>query len=245
MSDSAPIDAEMDLELQTSRMVQRVQDALGAVRGVIAAEGVAVEAVRIVAVTKGFGPCAPLAAARCGLLDVGENFAGELIGKATACADHCADLRWHFLGALQTNKIGRLASFVHTWHSVDSARRCTALATHTPGARAFIQVNVTGSASRGGCEPATAVALAQFARVRGLDVRGFMAVGPDPAAVGIAGSEAAFGLLGELRVAAGVEELSAGMSDDYRAALRMGARTLRLGSVLFGDRSTIGRAGEL
>ena len=63
---------------------------------------------QIVGVTKTFGPEAPEAALLAGLSDVGENYIEELEVKRAALAD--LPLRWHYLGALQSNKIARIIS---------------------------------------------------------------------------------------------------------------------------------------
>ena len=73
------------------------------------------ELVRIVAVTKGFGPDEVAAAFAAGLTDFGENYADELISKWETVGRAA---RWHFLGAVQRNKVGRLAPFVDCWQAV-------------------------------------------------------------------------------------------------------------------------------
>jgi len=73
------------------------------------------ELVRIVAVTKGFGPDEVAAAFAAGLTDFGENYADELISKWETVGPPA---RWHFLGAVQRNKVGRLARFVDCWQAV-------------------------------------------------------------------------------------------------------------------------------
>ena len=218
-------------------LAERVEARLAAVRATIAAAGVAPSSVTIVAVTKGFGVEAPLAAARVGLLDVGENYADELVTKAQGAVTAGAEgLRWHFLGAVQTNKINRLAPIVQAWHTLDSVHRVAALARRAAGATVFVQVDLTGTPGRGGCAPRETPTVVRAAREAGLHVRGLMGVGPDPALHGEAASALAFAALVGLARSEGLTELSAGMSDDFVAALAAGSRLLRLGSVLFGPR---------
>ncbi len=189
--------------------------------------------IRIVAVTKGFGAEAPLAALRAGLADLGENYADEMVRKAVAVADAspASGARWHFQGALQTNKINRLAPHVHLWQTVDSVARAAALGARVPGARALVQLDLSGAPGRSGCAPADAPAVVAAARDAGLTVLGLMCVAPLDAEPAVA-----FTQLARLADALGLPERSMGMSDDFEDAVRAGATMLRLGSVLFGRR---------
>src|SRR5262245_6184977 len=93
---------------------------LEAVRARIRDAGGVPDDVTIVAVTKGFGPDAVEAAVGAGLENVGENYAQELEAKAaTLTPSAAARCRWHFLGHVQRNKVGRLCPHVRLWQSVD------------------------------------------------------------------------------------------------------------------------------
>lgn len=186
--------------------------------------------VRIVAVTKGFGPEAVRAAVDAGLDDLGENYAQELLAKRDATPP---GVRWHFLGAVQTNKVVRLAPHVSVWEAVDRERAGGVIARRAPGAAVFVEVDVTGTPGRAGCRADAAPALVEALRGQALDVRGVMVVGPPgpPAAI-----QDAFGRAAELNRELGLAELSMGMSDDYEEAVRAGATTVRLGRALFGPR---------
>ena len=206
-----------------------VAEALEAVRSRIAAVG-DVAAVRVVAVTKGFGPDAVIAAAAAGCSDIGENYAQELLAK---CGSGPAGTRWHFLGAPQRNKILPLAPVVHLWQAVDRAVVIDRLAAVAPGASLLVQVNVLGDPRRAGCAPQQAPALVDAARSGGLDLRGLMTVAPagDPE-----GAERVFATLARLGRSLEVAELSMGMTDDYEAAVAAGSTMVRLGRALFGPR---------
>lgn len=206
-----------------------VVEALEAVRARMATVGDPA-AVRVVAVTKGFGPDALAAAAAAGVPDVGENYAQELLAKATSAP---AATRWHFLGAAQRNKIPRLAPLVHLWQAVDREPVVQRLATVAPGASLLVQVNFTGDPRKAGCTPREAPALVESARCLGLDLRGLMTVAPagDPE-----GAERVFASLAGLGRSLEVEELSMGMTDDYVAAVAAGSTMVRLGRALFGPR---------
>ena len=210
-----------------------VRHRLEAVRGRLAAAGGS-DAVRIVAVTKGFGSDAVAAAVAAGLLDIGESYAPELATKALASEGGVPPIRWHFVGRLQSNKVRRLSSTVHLWQSVDRSSVVTELARHAPGAGVLVQVNVSGEPQKGGCDPGDAPALVAEAVGAGLDVRGLMCV----AAAG--GNEAArpgFRLLRSLADDLDLRERSMGMSGDLEAAVEEGATMVRLGTALLGPRA--------
>ena len=185
---------------------------------------------RIVAVTKGFGPDAVTAARDAGLSDVGENYAQELLAKAAAAP---SGMRWHFLGAVQRNKVAKLARAVSAWHAIDRAAAADSVAASAPGAEVFVEVNVTGEAGRPGCAPAEVEGLVAYVRGLPLQLSGLMTVGP--ADVGER-SRDCFRWLSNRARDLGLRELSMGMSDDFELAVAEGATTLRLGRVLFGPR---------
>ncbi len=192
--------------------------------------------VEIVAVTKGFGVEMVLAVAGAGILNVGENYAQEMLAKVPGAP---SGVRWHFLGPIQTNKVSRLSRVVHRWHGVDRPVAGDAIARHQPGAGVFVEVNVTGDPSKHGCRPPVTAALVDLLRERGLDVRGLMTIGPqgDRRA-----SRAAFRRLATMADDLGLPELSMGMSEDFETAVEEGATTVRLGRALFGPRPGAGPA---
>jgi PLP dependent protein len=189
--------------------------------------------VRVVAVTKGFGLDAVHAALEAGLEDLGENYAGELVEKATA-AD--ADAVWHFLGTVQRNKVPDLAPVVGVWQSVAREPEGARIARFAPGASVLVQVDTTGLPGRNGCAPSEVAELVGRLRDLELAVRGLMTV----AAPGPAGA-AAFTEVGRLADELGLEERSMGMSDDLEAAVAAGSTMVRVGRGLFGERPS-GRA---
>jgi pyridoxal phosphate enzyme (YggS family) len=206
---------------------------LAVVRARIAAAGGDEAAITLVAVTKGFGPGAVLAAAQAGLPDVGENYAQELVAKAATAP---GGMRWHFLGPVQRNKVALLAPHVHLWQAIDRRAAGQAVGRRQPGARVLVQVNVTGQEGRHGCPPDDAAALVGALREDGLDVRGLMAVGPggEPEA-----ARPVFRHLAALARQLGLSELSMGMSDDLEVAVQEGATMVRVGRALFGPRSGV------
>ena len=191
-------------------------------------------AVRVVAVTKGFGPEAVAAARAAGLGDIGENYANELVAKAAEVAGDPSlplPLRWHFLGAIQRNKVARLAPIVALWQSVSRVEEGARIARFAPGAMVLVEVDTTGLSGRNGCPPDGVRALVPRLRDAGLDVRGLMTVAaPGPEAA------QSFATVRSLADELGLEERSMGMTDDLEAAVRAGTTMVRIGRALFGDR---------
>ena len=214
------------MSVDPAAVAERVAD----VRRRVAACGGDPERIRIVAVTKGFGPEAVAAARRAGLADVGENYAQEVQAKAPEAPE---GTRWHFLGPVQRNKVRRLAPVVSVWHAVDRPAAAEAIAAASPGAEVMVQVNVTGDAARAGCAPDDLESVVGQVRALPLDLSGLMAVGPAGPAEG---SRECFRWLSRRAAELGLRELSMGMSGDFEVAVAEGATTLRLGQVLFGPR---------
>ncbi|MGH9247495.1 MAG: YggS family pyridoxal phosphate-dependent enzyme [Acidimicrobiales bacterium] len=216
-------------------LVERVRRNLDIVHDRIQTAGGQPEATRIVAVTKGFGPEYVAAAMACGLVEIGENYAQELLEKARVLGARPASLdpHWHFVGSLQRNKVRLLAPLVSIFQSVDRLDLGETLARRAPGATVFVQVNLTNETQRGGCPiDATPRLVARLGEL-GLHVRGLMAVAP------LASAEKVQEGFRAVRVLADKLELperSYGMSDDLEIAVGEGATTVRLGTSLFGAR---------
>jgi len=170
----------------------------------------------------------------CGVTDVGENRAQELLAKAddvAALTTGAAEVSWHFLGRLQRNKVRSLAPHVTWWQSVDRESLGATIAQHAPGARVLVEVNVGGEPQKGGCAPLEVAALTDALHGLGLRVEGLMTI---PPAEG--DSRRWFAALRELGVGLGLPQLSMGMTDDYEVAVEEGATMVRIGRALFGAR---------
>ncbi len=211
-----------------------VADRLGALRERLSRAGG--DQVQVVAVTKGFGLDAVAAAREAGLTDLGENYAQDLLAKATelsAGSESGLQPRWHFIGRLQRNKIRKIADVVHLWQSVDRPELAAEIAKRAPGARVLVQVDVAGIGGRGGCAPDDTAGLVGRSREVGLEVAGLMAVGapgsPEDARPG-------FRLLASQAQDLGLAELSMGMTADMEVAVEEGATMVRVGTALFGPR---------
>ena len=179
-----------------------------------------------------------------GVRDVGENRQQELTAKRAELSD-LSDLRWHFVGQIQTNKARAVRGAASVVHSVDRAKLADALdGAAEPGASpldVLVQINLTTDVGRGGADESDVVALAEHvAGCGGLRLRGVMAVAPldeHPAA--------AFARLAEhaARVRTVVPEatwISAGMTGDFEDAIAAGATHLRIGSAITGNRPAHG-----
>lgn len=208
---------------------------VAAVRDRIAAAGADPAAVRLVAITKGFDAGVVGEALDAGLEDIGESYVQELVGKAKELGTHGRDreLRWHFVGRLQRNKVRKAAPIVSLWHSVDRLAVGAEIARWAPGAAVLAQVNASGEASKAGCEPSSAPALVDGLVDLGLDVRGLMTIAPAGPADA---ARPAFRAVCELAQRLGLGELSMGMSDDLEVAVQEGATMVRVGRDLFGPR---------
>jgi hypothetical protein len=186
-------------------------------------------AVTVVAATKTVPLERVRAVLECGVLDVGENRAQELVAKAPGCSDLPA--RWHFLGRLQRNKVRALAPHVVWWHTVDRVVLADELARRAPGASVLVEVNLAGEAQKDGCAPHDVAALVDGLAARGLAVRGLMTVPPHDGE-----PRRWFAALRELGERLGLAELSMGMTEDYEVAVEEGATMVRVGRALFGAR---------
>jgi pyridoxal phosphate enzyme (YggS family) len=200
--------------------------------------------VRLIAVGK-LQPLESLRAALdAGQRALGENYAQELRDKAEALAAHDPAPEWHFLGALQTNKVkyvvGR-AALVHTCDRLALAQELSRrAAAQGLVQRVLVEVNLGREPQKGGVAPeALPDLLRALAELQGLRCEGLMCIPPaagDP--------RAHFAALRELRDAVRAQasssvelgELSMGMSADYEAAVAEGATLVRVGTAIFGER---------
>ena len=195
------------------------------------------------AVSKAQPAAAVLAAADAGQADFGENYLQEVLPKQDALAGH--DLRWHFIGALQSNKTRAVAERFQWVHTVDRESIARRLSDQRPAALppllVCLQVNVSGESSKGGVAPERAAQLAEaVAALPRLCLRGLMAI---PAPAGDPEAQRAphrrLRELLETLNAKGLhlDTLSMGMSDDMEAAIMEGSTIVRIGTAIFGARS--------
>lgn len=176
-----------------------------------------------------------------GFNDFGENKVQELKAKATVHPEY----HWHFIGHIQSNKIKDIASYAHTVHSIESNAQveqfekvCLKL---NKNIDVLLQVNLANEAQKSGCTEAeiqqlcVAVKSTQHLKLKGLMVMG-------PSTLNPVETQAVFKQALALshqtqKIHPECCELSMGMSQDYELALNYGSTILRLGSLLFGQRS--------
>lgn len=181
--------------------------------------------------------------AALGVRDVGENRHQEAQLKSAELAS--LDLRWHFIGQLQTKKARQAAQYAHAIHSIDRERLVDALATaEVPEPiDAFVQINLTDDPGRGGAAPTELERIAErILETPTLRLRGVMAVAPLPEEEAAASAFARLrGYSDRLRaLTPDASDISAGMTHDYVEAIAAGATHLRIGSAITGNRPIAG-----
>lgn len=225
-----------------------IADQLQQVRARIAnaceAAGRDAASVQLLAVSKTFGPDAVRSAYAAGQRAFGENYVQEAIDKIQALADLRAQLQWHCIGPLQSNKTRVVAENFDWVHSVDRLKIAERLSAQRPADLAplqlCLQVNVDGGANKSGVTPAEALDLARAVAVLPrVQLRGLMAI-PEPAE-GFEAQRAACDALAALHrqlqaQGLALDTLSFGMSGDLEAAVAAGSTMVRVGTAIFGRR---------
>ncbi|WP_027863500.1 YggS family pyridoxal phosphate-dependent enzyme [Marmoricola sp. URHB0036] len=200
--------------------------------------------ITLVVVTKFFPASDVRLLADLGVRDVGENRHQEAVEKAAECSD--LDVRWHFIGGLQSNKAAAVTTYADVVHSVDRAKLVGGL---SRGAQergrlldCLVQVSLDppGAEGRSGCDPDDVPALvARLQEAEGLQLRGVMGVAPLGGDPGEAFEKLA-AIAADVRAQEpGATWVSAGMSGDLEDAVRHGATHLRIGSAVLGPRPVV------
>lgn len=219
----------------TDTLAARYSDVLRRIEKAAARAKRDADEVTLIAISKTYD-----AAAIRPLLDLGhhvfgENRVQEAQAKWPDLKADFPDVELHLVGQLQSNKAEDAVAVFDAIHSLDRTSLVTALAKARDKAgrvpTLFVQVNIGDEPQKGGCAIPDLPALLESARVAELAVAGLMCVPP-------VGTETApyFALLGKLARDHGLTELSMGMSDDFEAAVEIGATHVRVGSALFGAR---------
>lgn len=231
----------MSVEENIALIKQRIADAA-------AKAGRRAEEIRLMAVTKTFGPEHIREAYKAGLRLFGENRVQEHAAKAGQLGDW-ADAEWHMIGHLQSNKASKAAELFAAVDSVDSVRLAERLNAAAGGRgkklQVLIEINVGGEAAKSGVDPESEELwrlLDAAPQWTNLEVRGLMTVPPlddDPQS-----ARPFFRRLRELRdqvatrklPSISMEVLSMGMSHDFEVAIEEGSTCVRLGTAIFGVR---------
>jgi len=195
-----------------------------------------------------------------GARDFGENYVQEALDKMQALQNEAdtgdtggaagtsemTDIRWHFIGPLQSNKTRDVSAHFDWVHSIDRLKTARRLSeqrpAHLPPLNVCIQVNISGEDSKSGVALEDAAELcAAVAELPGLTLRGLMAI---PAPQSNHEQQRAVyhplsRLFTELQQQHGsMDTLSIGMSDDLEAAVAEGATIVRIGTAIFGPRQS-------
>ena len=207
--------------------------------------------VHLIVVTKFFPATDVELLCGLGVTEIGESRDQEASAKIAALPPEVrALLHVHFIGQLQTNKAGSVATYADSVHSIDRERLVGSLerafAANGREIGALIQVNLAVSADRGGAEPRGGVSIGGIGALansidaaRHLDLLGLMAVAPqsvDPADAFRLLSRCADDLRADHPQATWI---SAGMSGDLEQAVVNGATHLRVGSAILGSRPVL------
>lgn len=192
--------------------------------------------VRVVAVSKGRSLEEIMHLYGEGVRDFGENRAQELAQKAPLAP---ADIRWHFIGPLQSNKVRIVRPVAAVLHSLDRVELATAwMKGQGNPPPVLLEVNVAMEPQKHGVAPGEVMATLERLSAFDVPVRGLMTIPPV-----VDRPEAARGFFARMRelrdVAATrwplVSELSMGMSDDFEVAIAEGATLIRIGRAIFED----------
>ena len=225
-----------------SELAQRYNQIVERVASSAAASGKNAADITLVVVTKNHPPQVVLDLISLGARDFGENRDQEAAPKAKeVLASSGEDMRWHFVGQLQTNKVRSVLEYADIIHSLDRESLLVELQKRTIDRAkplgVFIQVNLTEDPARGGVGVKDLEAFAiKVLGSQGLRLEGLMGVGgldKDPAVE----FERLAGLSAKIQdLAPEARGLSMGMSADFEVAIGCGATHLRIGSAITGKR---------
>ena len=190
--------------------------------------------VRLLAVTKVFGPEAIRYAYALGLREFGENYVQEMERKAPVLAD-LAGARFHLIGHLQSNKTKKAAQLFSSVDTIDTAKLAARLNAEDKRLDAMIEVKLSDEEAKSGAPESDLPAIADAVRAcPSLTLRGLMTV--PPWSEDAEQSRPYFARLRRLAEAHRIPELSMGMSNDLEVAIEEGATWVRVGTALFGRR---------
>ncbi len=205
------------------------------------------EGVRLVAVSKTHPESFIREAYETGQRDFGENKAQEMTGKAQNLP---ADIRWHQIGHLQTNKVKYIAPYVYMIHSIDSEKLLETVEKEAAKSdrvvKCLLQVHVAQEETKFGFPPGVLMSFLEqgkYKEMSHVEICGLMAMATNTDDTDEVEKE--FETARQLflsikdRFFSGDEkfsELSMGMSGDYELAVRHGATLVRIGSKIFGQR---------
>lgn len=172
-----------------------------------------------------------------GQRDFGENYVQELVDKEAALPK---DIRWHFIGHLQSNKVKYIAPFVHLIHGVDSWSLLKEI--NKQGAKnnrvidCLLQVHIAKEETKFGFDEHELEQLHELHELKNVRIAGMMGMASFSDDKALVRSEFTY-LKSLYDKMGGLSILSMGMSGDYSIALEEGSNMVRIGSLLFGERN--------
>jgi PLP dependent protein len=177
--------------------------------------------------------------------DFGENYVQELVEKQPKLS---ADVNWHFIGHLQTNKVKQIISFVHLIHSVDSLKLLTEINKQAQKVNrvvdCLLQVHIAKEETKFGMnEQEVYAVLDQLPGLQNVNIKGLMGMATFSDDADIIRREYKYlkqfydKLINEIPACATFNILSMGMSSDYKIAIEEGSTLVRIGSLIFGERN--------
>lgn len=210
------------------------------------ASGRAAGTVRLVAVSKKQTVEAIKIAMDAGQSDFGENYVQEAVAKIHELEGN--SVVWHFIGAIQSNKTQQIASHFDWVHSIDRLKIAQRLNDQRPAQKSplnvCLQINIDADNAKAGISPNNCLSLAQHvAAMPHLRLRGLMALPVKSTNVDVTTESfrRMHTLFTKTQQALGLEyfnSLSMGMSQDFELAVEEGATLLRIGTAIFGARSS-------
>lgn len=228
-----------------SHNLQRV---IAQIDAACASSGRSATDVALLAVSKTQGPLAVREAFAAGQGAFGENYVQEGVEKILSLADLRAQVQWHMIGPVQSNKTRQVAEHFDWVHTVDRFKIAQRLSeqrpSHLPPLQVCIQVNVDGGINKSGVAPQDALTLArEVAALQRITLRGLMSIpeGTIDFIAAYARHSSAKALFDHIKMAqigghAQWDTLSMGMSADLDAAVAAGSTVLRVGTAIFGAR---------
>ena len=193
---------------------------------------------KIVAATKYVGPNEMINLLNQGINNFGENRVDSFLEKYEALKEY-KEIKWHFIGNLQTNKVRKIIGKIDYLHSLNSVKLAQTINKYleTP-LNCFLEVNLTDSPTKTGISlESVSEVLLLINELENVNVIGLMTM-TEPLMTDIE-KEQVFSKLKELMFElnkagyTNITELSMGMSDDYLIAVSCGATWVRLGRILF------------
>ncbi len=203
------------------------------------------EKVKIIAVSKTFSSDKIKEAFNCGLDNFGENYVQEMVKKQEELKD--LNIKWHFIGHLQKNKVKYIVGRIEYLHSLDSIKLAEILnkryENQNKKLKCLIQINIGKESTKSGIFPEQIDEFFEkIVNFRNLLIKGFMCIPPfsiykEESRKYFREMKKIFDKYQNLKTESiDICELSMGMSKDYEIAIEEGATMVRIGTLIFGER---------